>query len=78
MFNNREARIKLVNTKKDKNSTPGEDKILQPETVKLIAERSKEVVKYVALSAVGVYAAFKAIDTVSQVIVKKTKSADQD
>lgn len=62
----------------DKKSTPDEDKYLRPETVKLIAERSKEVAKYVALTAVGAYAAVKTIDTLSQIAVKKTKSADNN
>jgi hypothetical protein len=80
MFGNqkRGIRITLDKTKKTENSTPGENEIIHPQTVKLIAERSKEVVKYVALTAIGAYAAFKAIDTVSQIAIKKTKSADQE
>jgi hypothetical protein len=78
MFQNREARIKFVKSKKTEDSTPGEDKILHPETVKLIAERGKEAVKYVALAAVGAYATIKVIDTLSQIAIKKTKSADKD
>jgi hypothetical protein len=72
------AQVTLVKTPKAKDSTPGEDKILHPETAKLITERSKEVVKYVALTVVGVYIAIKAADTLSQIAVKKTKSADND
>jgi hypothetical protein len=76
---NREFRIRAVKTKKtNEDATPGEDKIIHPETVKLIAERSKEVVKYVALTAVGVYATIKTIDTLSQIALKKTKSADKE
>lgn len=63
--------------KKQKDST-AEDKILRPETVNLVAEKTKEVAKYVALIAVGAYATVKAIDTVSQIAVKKTKSADNE
>lgn len=77
MFKNREARIRFVKPDKDQ-AAPGEDKVLHPETVKLITERSKEVVKYVALAVVGTYAAVKAIDTLSQIAVKKTKSADNE
>jgi hypothetical protein len=64
--------------KDDKKATPDEDKFLRPETVKLIAERSKDVAKYIALTAVGAYAAFKTIDTLSQIAIKKTKSADNN
>ncbi len=74
---NREFRIRAVK-QKDADPVTGESKLLHPDTVKLIAERGKDVVKYTALTVVGVYAAIKAIDTASQVIVKKTKSADQD
>lgn len=74
--NKRAVQVTFVKTDKDADSTPGETKILHPETVKLITERSKEVVKYVALTAVGVYATVKTIDTLSQIAVKKTKSAD--
>jgi hypothetical protein len=79
VFNNREARIRFVKPKKNEDSSAtSEDKILHPDTVKLIAERGKEVVKFAALTVVGVYATIKAIDTASQVIVKKTKSGDNE
>jgi hypothetical protein len=77
VFDKREARIRFVKPKNE-DPTTGEGKLLHPDTVKLIAERGRDVVKYTALTVVGVYAAIKAIDTASQVIVKKTKSADQD
>lgn len=61
-------------------SNPENEKphILDHDTVQLIAERSKDVAKYVGLTVIGVYAALKAIDTASQIAVKKTKSADND
>lgn len=71
----RAVQVTLVDTA---DVAPGEDKIIHPDTVKLIAERSKDVVKYVALTAVGVYATIKTIDTLSQIAVKKTKSADKE
>jgi hypothetical protein len=79
VIGNREVRIKLAkqDKKNQQNATPGEDKKVHAETVTLIAERTKEVVKHVAIAAVGVYAAFKTIDTLSQIAVKKTKSADK-
>jgi hypothetical protein len=60
-----------------KEFTPPKDHIPHPDKVKLITEKTKEVVKYVALAAVGTYAAVKTIDTLSQIAVKKTKSADE-
>lgn len=78
MFYNREARIQIAKVKKDANPANGEGKVIHPDTVKLITERGKDVVKYTAFAVIGVYAAIKTIDTASQVIVKKTKSADQD
>lgn len=71
----RAVQVSLVKTDK---TTPDEDKYLRPETVSLIAERSKEVAKYVALTVVGAYAAIKTIDTLSQIALKKTKSADNE
>lgn len=61
-----------------KDASPDDGKIIHPDTVKLIAERSKEVVKFIAITAVGAYAAIKAIDTLSEIAVKKTKSADNE
>jgi hypothetical protein len=65
-------------TQKVTDATPEESHILHPDTVKLIAERGIEVVKHVAIAAVGVYALVKAIDTASQIAIKKTKSADNE
>jgi hypothetical protein len=74
----RAIRISLDKTDNDGKTKPGEDKILRPETVQLIAERSKDVAKYVALTVVTAYAAVKTIDTLSKIALKKTKSADQE
>jgi len=79
VFFNREPVVRLEKVKKNAESSPsGKDKILHPDTVKLVTERSKDVVKFTALTVIGAYAAIKAIDTASQVIVKKTRSADKD
>lgn len=78
MFDNREARIRFVRSDKNKDTSPVEVSVLRPETVKLIAERGKEVAKYVGITVVGVYAAVKTIDTLSKIAVKKTKSADNE
>lgn len=78
VFKNREFRIRAVKADKSEGSPTEETKILHPDTVKLIAEKGKDVVKFAALTVIGVYATVKAIDTASQVIVKKTKSGDND
>lgn len=79
MFGTKTKRsINVSFAKTPQTDAPGEDKFLHPDTVKLIAERSKEAVKIIALTAVGVYAAVKTIDTLSQIAVKKTKSADNE
>lgn len=61
-----------------KKTAPDEDKELKPETVNLVAEKAKEVAKFVAITAVAAYAAVRTIDTLSQIAVKKTKSADNE
>lgn len=69
--------LKLSIEKDDvKAANTGDDKMPNPETVKLIAERGKDVARYVAITAVAAYAAIKTIDTMSQIAIKKTKSAD--
>jgi hypothetical protein len=72
----RAVQVSFVKT--DENSAPAEDKLLRPETVALITEKTKEVTKVLAITVVGVYAAFKTIDTLSQIAIKKTKSADNE
>lgn len=81
MFKKKAVQITFVDKPKNQKATDTiteETHILHPETVKAIAEHGKTVVKHIAIAAIGVYAAVKAIDTVSQIAVKKTKSADQD
>lgn len=78
MLNNREFRIRVAKPKKGEDPTSEESKILDPDSVNLVMENGRKAVKYIALTAVGVYATFKAIDTLSQIAVKKTKSADNE
>ena len=73
----RAVQVSFVKTDEPK-PAPAEDKFLRPETVELITEKTKEVAKVVALTVIGTYAAFKTIDTLSQIAIKKTKSADND
>lgn len=64
--------------KKQKDTESVKDKFLRPDQVALITEKTKEVTKFIALAVIGTYAAVKTIDTVSQIAVKKTKSADKE
>jgi hypothetical protein len=73
----RSVQVSIVKTPQD-DSAPEEGKYLHPDTVKLITERGKEVVKVLAIAVVGIYAAVKIIDTASEVVIKKTKSADNE
>jgi len=73
----RSVQVSIVKDK-DKNDNQGENNFLRPETVAVIADRTKEVAKYVAITAVAAYAAVKTIDTLSEIAVKKTKSADNE
>lgn len=81
MFGMKKKAVQLTLVDKPKtleDTTPEESYILHPDTVKAIAEHGKTVVKHLAVAAIGVYAAVKAIDTVSQIAIKKTKSADYE
>jgi len=60
----------------NKGSDTREEPFIRPETVKLVAEKTKEVAKFVAITAIGAYAAIKTIETLSEIALKKTKSAD--
>lgn len=58
-------------------SATNEDPFIKPETVKLAAEKTKEVLKFAAITVVGAYAVVKTIETISEIALKKTKSADK-
>jgi hypothetical protein len=73
----RALKITLDHEDKSKGSTAQDEPFIRPETVKLAAEKTKEIAKFVAITAVGAYAAIKTIETISEVVLKKTKSADK-
>lgn len=76
LFKNKSA---LITFNPDKfKQEPTVDEKLSPEKVNLIAEKTKEVAKFVAVTAVAAYAVVRTIDTISQIAVKKTKSADNE
>jgi hypothetical protein len=79
MFKKKAVQVTFVDQpRKAESSTPEKTTSISPETVTLITERAKEVAKFVGLVVIGTYAAIVAIDTVSQIAIKKTKSADNE
>jgi len=78
--NKKALQISVVNHPKTDEGAVCEEskKVIDPETVRNIAEQGKEFAKKLALIAIGTYAAIKAIDTASQVIVNKTKNGKED
>lgn len=79
MFKNRELRVRIANTNKDVNApTTVVDEPLNPDTVKLIEETGNRFVKRLALTVVAVVVAIKVADTLGEIAVKKTKSADSE
>jgi hypothetical protein len=76
--NKKQRAVQVSFVKTDKNAAPGDDKNIRPETVALISERAKEVAKFVAITGVAAYAAVVTIRTLSEIALKKTKSADNN
>jgi hypothetical protein len=70
--------IGLVTEDKSKDPTAANDPFIRPETVKLAAEKTKEIAKFVAVTAVAAYAAITVVDTLGKIALKKTKSADKE
>ena len=79
-FKNRELRISAVKkTKKDGNDTPETmETCIGESSARIVKDLGKELLEKAAITAVVVIAAYKAIDTLSQIAVKKTKSADKE
>ena len=78
-FKNHEIRVRVANAKKDnEDSAPSVQQIINPESTKLVEDAAKRFVKNIAITVGVVILACKAADTLSQIVVKKTKSADND
>ena len=77
MFKNREFRVKMVKTPKTDNieTTPTINEILHPDYVKLIEEAGNRFVKQLVIGVIIVAVGIKAIDTLGEIVIKKTKSA---
>lgn len=78
-FKNREVRIKLSKTNDpDDHEYTSMDDVFTPDNAKLLEETGKKLAMYSALAVTSVIVVFKVADTLSQIAVKKTKSADNN
>lgn len=77
MFN-RELRIRTVSTKKADNDSTVVNEPLNPETIKLIEETGSRFIKRAVATVAVAVVAVKVLDILGDVIVKKTKSADNE
>lgn len=64
--------------KKTEDSDPTMASAIGESSARLVNELAKDFVKYAAGAIVGAVILYKAADTLSQIAVKKTKSADND
>lgn len=80
MFRKRAIQVSVVKTnpKKTEDSEPTMASAIGESSARLVNELAKDFVKYAAGAIVGVIVIAKAADTLSQIAVKKTKSADND
>jgi hypothetical protein len=66
------------NPKKTDNSDPTMADSIGESSARLVNELAKDFVKYAAGAVLGAVVLYKAADTVSQIVIKKTKSADNE
>jgi len=70
---------RLVRTsKKTEGSDPTMTTAVGESSARLVTELAKDFTKYAAGAIVGAIVIYKAADTLSQIVVKKTKSADNE
>ena len=78
MFKNRELRIKLDKTPKQKNATP-EDEVMYDNLDPMeIAEIAKDLVTHIAVVVGVTFAAVKVVSAASEIAVKRTPSKDRE
>ncbi len=78
MFKNREFRVRLAKTDNNEETAPTLEEVLNPDSAKLIEEAGKRLVKYTTIAIGAIIVTAKLADTLSEIAVKKTKSADKD
>lgn len=77
MFKNRELRIRVAKPEEADQPLPTMEQVINPDSIQLIEEAGERFVKRLAITVVAVVAAIKLADTLSEIAVKKTKSADE-
>lgn len=78
MFKNHAFQVKMVKDADASNDSPTITEALNEETVQLIESAGQRLMKNLGITVVAVVAAIKIIDTLSQIAIKKTKSADNE
>lgn len=79
MWNRFAIQTRLVkNPKKTEDSDPTMADAIGESSARLVNELAKDFVKYTAGAVAGAVVLYKVVDTLSQIAVKKTKSADND
>ena len=80
MFRKRAIQVSVVKAspKKTEDSANPAATAIGESSARLVTELAKDFVKYAAGAVVGAVILYKAADTLSQIAVKKTKSADND
>jgi hypothetical protein len=79
MLNRFAIQTRLVkNPKKTQDSDPTMATAVGESSARLVNELAKDFVKYAAGAIIGIIVISKAADTLSQIAVKKTKSADNE
>jgi len=80
MFKRRAIQVSVVKTdpKKTDGSDPTMASAIGESSARLVNELAKDFVKYAAGAVLGAVVVYKFADTLSQIAVKKTKSADNE
>ena len=79
MFKRRAVQLTFVKKPEStQESTTPMEKHIAESTANVINGIAKDIAKYTAIAVVGAVVAIKAADTLSQIAVKKTKSADKE
>jgi hypothetical protein len=79
MFKRFAIQTKVVRTpKKGEDSEPTMATAIGESSARLVNELAKDFVKYATGAVLGGIVVYKAVDTISQIAVKKTKSADNE
>lgn len=73
----RAFQIKLVDPDAPNNSTTPAD-ILTPDSIQLIEDAGTRLMRNLGIAVVAVVGAIKLFDTLGEIAVKKTKSADNE